>query len=175
MISDRARRRFHEVFVPHLEDGYSLARWLTKDATDAEDVVQEAAIRALDALERTDVAQGKAWTLAIVRNTALTWMKRKRPGELTFVGDANDLELLDYTLEASQTAEEAIIAAETGARVRDAIGSLPSPLRETLIMREINDLNYKEIAEATDVPIGTVMSRLARARTAVARALKDAK
>jgi RNA polymerase sigma factor (sigma-70 family) len=173
MTSERARRRFLEVFAPHLDDAYTLAKWLAGNGADAEDIVQEAAIRALAALERANVANPKAWSLAIVRNTALTWIARRRPGALTFVGDLNDLDALDYTFEAGPNAEQALIAEETGARVRAAVAALPSPLKETLVMREVNDLNYKDIADATGAPIGTVMSRLARARAAIARALED--
>ena len=175
MTSERARRRFLDVFAPHLDDAYSLAKWLAGNGTDAEDIVQEAAIRALSALERAEVARPKAWSLAIVRNTALTYLARKRPGALAFVGDVDDLEALDFAFDPAQNAEQALIADETGARVRDAIAALPSPLKETLILREINELDYKEIAEATGAPMGTVMSRLARARTSLARALKDLK
>ena len=175
MTSERARRWFLEVFAPYLDDAYSLAKWLAGNGTDAEDIVQEAAIRALSALERSEVAKPKAWTLSIVRNAALTHLARKRPGALAFIGDHDDLEALDFAFDAAPNAEEALIAEQTGARLRDAIAALPSPLKETLIMREINELDYKEIAEATGAPIGTVMSRLARARAAIARALKDLK
>jgi RNA polymerase sigma-70 factor (ECF subfamily) len=173
MTSERARRRFHEVFAPYLDDAYSLAKWLAGQGSDAEDIVQEAAIRALAALERAEVVKPKAWTLAIIRNTALTYLARKNPGALAFVGDIDDLEALEFAFDAAPNAEQILIAEQTGARVRDAIAALPSPLKETLIMREINELDYKEIAEATSAPIGTVMSRLARARAAIARALKD--
>jgi RNA polymerase sigma factor (sigma-70 family) len=173
MISERAKARFLEVFAPHLDDAYTLAKWLSGSGPDAEDIVQEAALRALEALERSAIAQPKAWSLAIVRNAALTWLARRRLGRVTFVGDLNDLDAMDYAFELSPSAEDALIAEETGARVRDAIAALPSPLKETLIMREINGLNYKEIAEATGAPMGTVMSRLARARATIARALED--
>jgi RNA polymerase sigma-70 factor (ECF subfamily) len=175
MTSERAGRRFLEVFAPRLDDAYTLARWLAGNGVDAEDIVQEAAVRALGALEHANVANPRAWTLAIVRNTALTWIARRRPGALTFVGDLNDLEALDYIFDLGPNAEQVLIAEETGARVRAAVTALPSPLKETLVMREFNDLSYKEIAEATGAPIGTVMSRLARARAAIARALEDLK
>ena len=149
MSSDRARRRFLDVFVPYLDDAYSLARWLAGNGTDAEDIVQEAALRALEALDQAEVQKPKAWSLAIVSNTALTWLARRRPNRLQYVGDLNDLEAIDYAFDAALNAEETLIAEETGGRVSDAIAALPSPLKETLIMREINDLNYKEIAEAT--------------------------
>ena len=175
MTSEHARRRFHDVFAPYLDDAYSLAKWLAGNGTDAEDIVQEAAIRALSALEGAEIAKPKAWALSLVRNTALTYMARKRPGMLAFIGDLDDLEALDYVFDSARNAEETLIAEQTGVRVRDAIAALPSPLKETLIMREINELDYKEIAEATGAPLGTVMSRLARARAAIARALKDLK
>ena len=174
MTSERARRRFLEVFAPHLDDAYSLAKWLAGNGADAEDIVQEAAVRALAALERADVVKPKAWTLAIVRNTALTWIAgangraRSRSSAISTISKRSN-----YTFDLRPNAEQALIAEETGARVRDAVAALPSPLKETLVMREINDLNYKEIAEATGAPIGTVMSRLARARAAIARALED--
>jgi RNA polymerase sigma-70 factor (ECF subfamily) len=175
MTSERARRRFLEVFAPYLDDAYSLAKWLAGNATDAEDIVQDSAIRALTALERAEIVRPKAWTLSIVRNVALTYLAHKRPGALAFVGDVDDLEALDFTFDDEQNPEEALIADQTGARVREAIAALPSPLKETLILREVNELDYKEIAEATGAPLGTVMSRLARARAALARALKDLK
>jgi len=175
MTSERARRRFLEIFAPQLDDAFSLARWLAGNGADAEDIVQEAALRALEALDRVEVQKPRAWALAIVRNTALTWLGRHRPGVLNFVGDLNDLDAIDYRFDAPPNAEELLLADETGARVRAAIAALPSPLKETLILREINELDYKEIAEATGAPMGTVMSRLARARTSLARALKDLK
>ena len=170
-----AEQRFREIVPPLLDDAYSLAKWLSHSPTDAEDIVQEAAIRALSALEGAEIAKPKAWALSLVRNTALTYMARKRPGMLAFIGDLDDLEALDYVFDSARNAEETLIAEQTGVRVRDAIAALPSPLKETLIMREINELDYKEIAEATGAPLGTVMSRLARARAAIARALKDLK
>ena len=173
MTSERARRRFLEIFAPQLDDAFSLARWLAGNGADAEDIVQEAALRALEALDRVEVQKPRAWALAIVRNTALTWLGRHRPGVLNFVGDLNDLDAIDYRFDAPPNAEELLLADETGARVRAAIAALPSPLKETLVMREINGLNYKDIAEATGAPLGTVMSRLARARADIARVLED--
>jgi RNA polymerase sigma-70 factor (ECF subfamily) len=171
MTSDSAKRRFREVVAPWLDDSYSLAKWLAGSAADAEDIVQDAAVRALGALERATVDNPRAWFLKITRNAALTWMARNRPKTLCFVGDLGDLELLEDPgrLDPPANAEETLIAAERGEIVRRAIAALPSPLRETLVMRDVNGLNYREIAEATEAPIGTVMSRLSRARAAVAK------
>lgn len=174
MISERVRRAFLERVAPYLDDGYSLAKWLSGRSEDAEDIVQEASIRALAALERAEVSNARAWWLSIVRNAALTYMARRRPGALAFVGDLADLETFESasSADAPPSAEQRMIEAETGERVRRAIAGLPSPLRETLVMREINGLAYRDIAEATEAPIGTVMSRLARARAAIARELE---
>src|SRR5512135_20195 len=95
MTAEAAKRRFREIVLPHLDDAYSLARWLCGDGGDAEDIVQEAAIRALGALETTIPLKPRAWWLSVVRNTALTWLQRHRPKALAFVGDLGDVEALD--------------------------------------------------------------------------------
>ena len=171
MTSDRARKLFLDIVEPWLDDGYRLARSLAGQASDAEDIVQDAALRALQALERAAVVSPRAWWLSVVRNTALSFMTRHRPGALTFVGDLDDLDAMAAPDGTAESAEDRLIALEEGERVRRAVAALPSPLRETLILREINGLNYREIAEATSAPIGTVMSRLSRARSVVARQL----
>jgi RNA polymerase sigma-70 factor (ECF subfamily) len=172
MTSDRARKLFLEIVEPRLDDAYRLAKSLAGQASDAEDIVQEAALRALQALERAAVVRSpRAWWLSVVRNTALSFMTRQRPGALTFVGDLDDLDAIGAPDQAAESAEQRLIGLEEGERVRRAVAALPSPLRETLILREINGLNYREIAEATSAPIGTVMSRLSRARNVVARQL----
>ena len=158
---------------PLIDDAYTLAKWLCRDGADAEDIVQEAAIRALKALETTVVERPKPWFLTIVRNAAMTWMGRNRPQGLAFVGDMDDLDAIDPRLDqAAPDPEETLIALEDGERLRQAIAALPAPLRETLVMRDVNGLSYRDIAEATGAPIGTVMSRLARARGALAKTLK---
>ena len=175
MISDAARRRYQAIVPPHVDDAYALARWLSGDPADAEDIVQDAALRALNALETSNVERPRAWFLRIVRNTALTWMAKNRSKSLAFAGGADDLaaiEAIDFA--ANDGSPEAIlIADEDGERVRQAIAALPPPLREALVLREINGLAYREIAEATETPIGTVMSRLARGRAALAKILED--
>ena len=174
VASENAKRRFQEIVTPRLDDCYALAKWLCGNAADAEDIVQDAAVRALDALERTSVDNPRAWVLKVTRTAALDWIARNRPKSLSFVGDLSDLELLTQMSveEAGPNAEQALIAREQHDAIPRAIAALPSPLRETLIMRDVNGLNYRDIAEATDAPMGTVMSRLHRARAMLARSLR---
>jgi RNA polymerase sigma factor (sigma-70 family) len=169
-----AQRRFREIVPPLLDDAFTLAKWLTQSATDAEDVVQEAAMRALTALATVAVDRPRPWFLAIVRNAAMTWMARNRPKALIYAGDTTDLDAIDApdADRGPPDPEATLIAREEGNRLRQAIAGLPSPFLETLVMRDVNGLSYREIAEATEAPVGTVMSRLARARSAVAKALK---
>jgi RNA polymerase sigma factor (sigma-70 family) len=168
-----AQRRFREIVPPLLDDAYSLAKWLCRNGADAEDIVQEAAIRALKALETTVVDRPKPWFLMIVRNSAITWMARNRPKGLAYVGDMVDLDAIDPPLgeDGALDPEQTLIAVEDGERLKRAIADLPPPLLETLVMRDINGLSYREIAEATELPMGTVMSRLARARASLAKTL----
>jgi RNA polymerase sigma factor (sigma-70 family) len=170
-----ARRQFHEVVPPLLDDAYTLAKWLCRNGADAEDIVQEAAIRALKALETTAVERPKPWFLMIVRNTAMTWMAKNRPKTLAYAGDLTDLDVIGSHLgeERPPDPEETLIALEDGERLRQAIAELPPPFMETIVMRDVNGLSYRDIAEATGAPIGTVMSRLARGRAALAKDLRS--
>ncbi len=163
-----AADRFRAIVPPLIDDAYTLAKWLCRDGADAEDIVQEAAMRALKALETASVEHPKAWFLAIVRNAALTFMARNRSKDLAFAGDKAELDVAD----PSPDPEGALIALEDGERLRRAIAALPPPLREALVMRDVNGLSYRDVAEATGAPIGTVMSRLARARGALSKMLK---
>ena len=169
MTSETARRRFTEQVLPHLDDAYSLARWLTGNPTDAEDVVQDACMRALRALNDAPVEHPRAWLLAIIRNTAFTWLAKNRPHAVVLAGGAEEAHAHPGALEeqAAPTPEEALIAKADRESVTAAIDVLPIMFKETLVMREINGLSYREIAKATGAPVGTVMSRLARARTLV--------
>ena len=162
MSGEAAKRRFREIVLPHLDDAYRLAKWLAGNGADAEDIVQEAALRALAALESTTPLKPRAWWLAIVRNAALSWIARRRP----------TTELDDALAEPGPDPEAALIARDEGLRLSRAMESLPASLRETLALREIEELNYREIAAATQAPLGTVMSRLARARAALTKILK---
>jgi RNA polymerase sigma factor (sigma-70 family) len=166
VTSETARRRFTELVLPHLDDAYSLARWLAGGATDAEDIVQDACVRALKALDSAPVERPRAWLLSIVRNAAYTWFAKNRPSAIVLAGGAEEVEAHPDALEtpAAPSPEASLIEAVDRASVTTAIDELPLAFRETLVMREVNGLSYRDISEATGVPIGTVMSRLARAR-----------
>src|ERR1700692_4107347 len=156
--------------VPAIADSadaaYNLALWLTGERTDAEDVVQDASLRAFRAIRSVAGGSARAWVLSIVRNTANSWLRKNRPTAVVVVEDLEAVEAA-YTKAADpdgETPEAALIAKTDAERLRAAIAALPTPFRETLVLRDIEGLDYREIAEATEVPIGTVMSRLARAR-----------
>ncbi len=171
--SPLAAERFRAIVPPLLDDAYSLAKWLCRDADDAQDIVQEAAVRALKALESTNVDRPKPWFLAIVRNAAITFMARNRRKDLAFAGGLDELDALQSAdRDDPPDPEAALIATEAGERLRRAIAALPPPLLEILVMRDVNGLSYRDIAEAAGLPMGTVMSRLARARGALAKVLK---
>lgn len=154
--------------MPLLDDAYGLARWLTGNGTDAQDVVQEACLRAIAAIERAHTANPRAWFMTVVRNAAYTWMSRNRPKNIVVAEDAQ-IDLPDD----APSAECVMIARADAATLERAIDALPLVFRETLAMREFSELSYREIAEATGAPVGTVMSRLARARALLAAALKE--
>jgi len=168
VTSDAARRRFNEMVPPYLDDAYRLARWLTGNQTDAEDVVQDACMRALASLETAVVERPRAWLLTIVRNTAFSWMGKNRPKAVVLVGDSELLDAAAAHRDASPGPEEVLIAAADEAALESAILALPPIFREVVVMRDINGMSYREIAAATGAPQGTVMSRLARARAQLA-------
>ncbi|HZU90810.1 MAG TPA: sigma-70 family RNA polymerase sigma factor [Stellaceae bacterium] len=162
------------VVLPHLDAAYNLARWIMGGAEDAEDVVQEAMVRAITYFPSFRGGNARAWLLQIVRNTAYSALRAKRGAPLVpladEVGDGEDpgTELVD----PADDPEVALIRARDRRRVDALLERLPLGLRETLVMRELEGLSYREIAEITDVPIGTVMSRLWRARRWLAGAVE---
>jgi len=164
MTTDAARRRFNEMVLPHLDDAYGLARWLTGNRTDAEDVVQDACMRALTSLETAVVERPRAWVLTIVRNTTFSWLATNRPKAVMLTGDPQLLDAVAATRDSAPDPEEALIAAADEAALESAIQALPHIFREVIVMRDINGMSYREIAAAIGAPQGTVMSRLARAR-----------
>jgi RNA polymerase sigma factor (sigma-70 family) len=165
VTSELARRRFTEMVLPHLDDAYGLARWLTGNRSDAEDVVQDACMRALTSLEAAIVQQPRAWLMTIVRNTAFTWLAKNRPKIVLLTDDTQMLEAAAAKEPAaSPDPEEALITAADHAALVSAIDALPHLFREVVVMRDMNGLTYREIATAVGAPIGTVMSRLSRAR-----------
>ena len=160
---------FDRTFLPHMDAAYNLARWLVRDVHDAQDVVQEAYLRAFRFAGGFRGGDPRAWILAIVRNAAFTWLKRNRESESSAEFDEN---LHGIDNEEPGLEAEAVHKAD-GAMIRAAFDELTDEFREVIVLRDIEGLSYKEIADAADVPIGTVMSRLARARGKLARALKD--
>ena len=168
--------RFARVVLPHLADAYSLARWLTGDRTDAEDVVQEACLRAFRGIARFREGNARAWVLTIVRHTAYTWLGKNRRATVVVTDDVEAIEGAEVAY-GPEVETERITEADA-CRLESAIERLPPPFRETLVLRDLQGLDYRQIAQMTGVPIGTVMSRLARARrrlmTMIAKDEKDA-
>jgi RNA polymerase sigma-70 factor, ECF subfamily len=153
---------FEATVLPHLSAAYNFARWLLRDESDAEDVVQESYLRALRYFESYHGGDSRAWLLSIVRNTTYNWLQQNRSRQLT--------EPIDETTEAlfptdEQNPETILFARIDYELLRQALAELPIEFREVLVLREMEDLSYKEIAALCDLPIGTVMSRLARGRT----------
>ena len=165
--------RFKSVVLPHLDAAYSLAHWLTGNRTDAEDVAQEALLRAFRAINTFAGGSARAWVLSIVRNTAYSWLRKNRPAAVVTVDDLEAVELAQANPgdPDAPTPEATLLAKIDAEQLRAAIAALPAPFRETLVLRDIEGLDYREIAQATEVPIGTVMSRLARARSRLAATL----
>jgi RNA polymerase sigma-70 factor (ECF subfamily) len=154
----------------------NLAWWLAGNRADAEDIVQEAVLRAFRYFDRFSGEQGRPWLLAIVRNTCSTWLTRNRPRQLVLVADADaEAERRNADMEAVvPSPERQSEQRELGREIDRAVAALPVEFREVVILREVQELSYKEIAAVTDVPIGTVMSRLARARKLLQVQLKEA-
>jgi RNA polymerase sigma-70 factor (ECF subfamily) len=158
--------RFADVVLPHLDDAYKLARWLASSRADAEDIVQDACINAIRGIGKFANVNARAWVLTIVRNTAYTWLAKNRPAALVYVDDLTAVESIHATPfdGDANTPEAALIAKTNSDRLEKAIAALPIPYRETVVLREVQGLDYREIAAVTQVPVGTVMSRLARGR-----------
>ena len=167
--SEDDRARFARLVLPHLGDAYSLARWITGNRADAEDVVQDACIRAFRAISRLADGRARPWVLTIVRNTAYTWLRKNRPSAVFMVEDLEAVETAHVNPgdPDAETPETALIAKADAASLQAAMAALPPSYRETMVLRDIQGLSYREIAAVTGVPIGTVMSRLARGRNRV--------
>jgi len=144
--------------MPHLDAAYNLARWLADNDHDAADIAQEACVRAFRFVGNCRGENARAWLLAIVRNTAFTWLKKNRPQAIISIDDDELAEIED-----TNRANSSFHGADANV-LRAALETLPLEFREALVLRELEGFSYKEIAEVADVPVGTVMSRLARAR-----------
>jgi RNA polymerase sigma-70 factor (ECF subfamily) len=161
------RERFEQALLPHLDAAYNLARWLTRDDHDAEDLVQAAYLRALKSFGGFQGANARAWLLTIVRNACYTWLEQKRARGVAMAFD-EDI----HGVESDATdPEKCLLREEDQQAVRRAVEALPPELREVIVLRELEGLSYKEIAAIAGIPLGTVMSRLARARERLHRRL----
>jgi RNA polymerase sigma-70 factor (ECF subfamily) len=161
------RVRFEQFVLPHVDAAFNLARWLLRGRADAEDVAQEALLRACRFIRGFHGGDARAWLLQILRNTCYTWLEKNRPMELSMEFDE------EIHLQACATPETLAIAGDDRERLILALETLPLRFREVLVLRELEGCSYKEIAAITSIPIGTVMSSLSRARRQLHSALAN--
>jgi RNA polymerase sigma factor (sigma-70 family) len=159
--------RFENAMLPHLDAAFNLARWLTGSAPDAEDAVQEAYLRAVTFFDSFHGEDGRAWLLAIVRNTCYDWLRKNRMHPERAAGE----EELGRVADAAPDPEVQQLRNADRRMVHSSLEALPAEYREALVLRELEGMSYREIARVTDAPIGTVMSRLARGRKRLEAAL----
>jgi RNA polymerase sigma factor (sigma-70 family) len=163
------RERFEQALLPHLDAAYNLARWLTRNDHDAEDLVQAAYLRALKFFGGANLANNRAWLLTIVRNTCYTWLEQKRAHGTSTTFD----EEIHGVGSDAMGPEKQLIGKDQKQSVRRAVEELTPELREVIVLREMEGMSYKEIAAIAEIPQGTVMSRLARAREQLRQRLGD--
>lgn len=170
MGNEENRKRFELLVLPHLDAAYNLARWLTHNDHDAEDVAHESLLRAMRYMDSLRGDSARPWLLQIVRHTCYSWLKENRPAENVAFDDANDA---CQEIAGPSSDEPPSVAMRTTERqqINDAIAGLPVAFREVLVLRELEDLSYNDIARIADIPVGTVMSRLARGRALMREAL----
>ena len=170
MGDDEIRKRFELLALPHLNAAYNLARWLTHNDHDAQDVVQESFVRAMRYMGTFRGDSARAWVLQIVRHTCYSWLKENRPSDNVALDDSDDA----WQAIPAPTADEPPSMAMRKAdrqQINEALAALPVAYREVLVLRELEDLSYADIARIAEIPVGTVMSRLARARGLMRTAL----
>lgn len=177
MVEQARLKRFNEVAVPHLNAAYNLARWLTRNDHDAQDVVQEAYLRAFKFFDGYRGGDARAWILKIVRHTCFTWLARNRPVEIVAASESEideERAIEHEALTATDSDPETSLLQRLDAKLlNDLIAKLPPLYREILVLRETEEMSYRDIAEVLELPIGTVMSRLARARQRLQRAWRQ--
>jgi RNA polymerase sigma-70 factor (ECF subfamily) len=167
MLDPNHLPNFEQAVLPHLDVAYNLARWLTRNEQDAEDVVQEAYLRAFRFFASFRGGDVRAWLLKIVRNTCYTWLHANRP-----LQDATEFDESLFPPDSrALNPEEAVLQNDSGTLLRSALEKLPLNFREVIILRELEGMSYKEIADITGMPVGTVMSSLSRARGRLRQAL----
>ena len=161
--------RFEETIMPHLDAAYNLARWLTRNEHDAEDVAQDAFLRAFKFFGGFRGGNSRSWLLSIVRNTAYTWLQKNRRHEIATVFDEATHDVEDV----ASNPEVLLLKNADRQEIMKAVEELPVEFREVMILRELEGMSYQEIADMTEVPVGTVMSRLARARKRLQQSLSQ--
>jgi RNA polymerase sigma-70 factor, ECF subfamily len=159
--------RFEQNILPHLDAAYNLARWLTRNEHDAEDMAQESYLRAFKFFEGFHGTDARAWLLAIVRNTCYTWLQQNR-GRETMASFDEEIHTIEN--EASNPAK-LVLKSDDREMLKEALEELPVEFREVVVLRDLEELSYKQVAEIANIPLGTVMSRLARARERLKRIL----
>jgi RNA polymerase sigma-70 factor (ECF subfamily) len=176
------RRSFDRLVMPHLADALALARWLTRNPADAEDVLQEACLRAFRSIHTCVGNNPRAWVLTILRNTAYSWLEKNRRIDVVAIDDleARDRDVVENGGSAgvdrhAPTPEAELIEKANARELRAAIERLPVEFRETIVLRDIQGFDYREIAEIVGAPVGTVMSRLSRARRHLLNAFQKEK
>lgn len=168
VLEPQERLRFEQLVLPHLDAAFNLARWLMRSRSDAEDVAQESMLRAFKFFRGFHGGDARAWLLQIVRNTCYTWLEKHRPADVTTEFDE------ELHTQPSASPETLAIAGDNRERLTRALEELPARFREVLILRELEGCSYKEIANITSMPIGTVMSALSRARGRLQQLLAQA-
>lgn len=175
MTVSQKELRFQAIALPHIDSAFNLARWLAHSKEDAEDIVQEAYLRAFKFFDGFQGENGRPWLLSIVRNTFYTWHQQNKAGKNSVEFDedlhAIDMEAAADAPQAGKNPEALLIEKESRRELNRALKALPTEFREVLVMREFEELSYKEIAGIVGIPIGTVMSRLARGRKQLANIL----
>ncbi len=159
--------RFEQSVLPHLDAAYNLARWLTRNEQDAEDMAQESYLRAFKFFDGFRGTDARAWLLAIVRNTCYTWLQQNR-GRETMASFDEEIHTIEN--EASNPAK-LVLKSDDREMLKEALEELPVEFREVVVLRDLEELSYKQVAEIANIPLGTVMSRLARARERLKRIL----
>ena len=173
------RERFDQILSMHLDAAYDLARWLTRDEPNAQDVVQEACLRAFKFLDGFRGGNARSWLLAIVRNTYYSWLEKHRSQALNVTLDEEYLDADESALhnghhEDSNDIDRVLREADCRRIINEGLEKIPAEFREAIVLRELEDMSYKEIAVVMNVPLGTVMSRLARGRKLLSQYVRQA-
>lgn len=177
-LTNTKEKRFQAMVLPHLDSAFNMARWLARNNQDAEEIVQEAYLRAYRFFDGFHGEDGRAWVLGIVRNTFYTWYRQNKSGmqNTQFEDEVHSAMNSDYGVAMSaDNPEYKLIQKDCQRQMQRALEALPVEFREVMVLRELEELSYKQIAGITGIPIGTVMSRLGRGRKQLAEILATEK